>query len=83
MTEESLKKLSTEHLKSTKKGHNFLFWMLNGLAIVLLLFPLYDLLKGEEFEIMELTMSICCVGGALPLWEEIKKINKELATRNA
>jgi len=82
MTEESVKKLSTESLLNTKKGQKVLLWALIGLTVALLFFPIYAMINGKEYDAIDFVMPICTLGGAFSVWDPIKKINKELANRN-
>lgn len=82
MTEESLKKMSTESLINTKKGQKFLLWTLLVLTVALLFFPIYAMINGKEYDVIDFVMPICTIGGAFSVWDPIKKINKELANRN-
>jgi len=82
MTEEVIKKLPTENLKNQKKGQKILLGALLGLTIALLFFPLYDRLNGKEFDALEFIIPICTIVCAFPIWNEMKKINKELASRD-
>ena len=82
MTEESLKKMTTESLRNQKKGQNILLYTSIGLTVVLLFFPLNGMMNGNEFDVSEFIIPICTVGGAFSVWEEIRKINKELSSRD-
>ena len=82
MTEEALKKLTTESLKNQKKGQKILLGALLGLTVALLFFPLYGMMNGKELDTFEFIMPICTIGGAFLVWDEMRKINKELVSRN-
>ena len=81
MTKESVKKITTESLINQKKGHKVLFGALLGLTIALLSFPIYYMIKGQEYELFDFVMPLCTIGGAVSVWMEMSIINKELFNR--
>ena len=82
MTKESVKKIATESLINQKKGHKILLGALIGLTIALLSFPIYHMIKGQEYELLDFVMPFCTIGGAVSVWMEMSIINKELSNRN-
>jgi len=82
MTKESVKKITTESLINQKRGHKVILGALIGLTIALLFFPIYYMIKGQEYEMFDFIMPLCTIGGAVSVWMEMSIINKELATRD-
>ncbi len=82
MKEETIKKLTTENLEKHKKGQKVLLYVLLVLAVLLCYFGISDVQGGKEFKLWDFIMPICALGGAFSVWDVIKKINKELASRN-
>lgn len=83
MTKESVKKIATESLVNQKKGHKILLGALLGLTIALLSFPIYYMIKGQEYELFDFVMPLCTIGGAVSVWMEMSIINNELSNRNS
>lgn len=81
MTEETIKKLTTENLEKHKKGQKVLLYVLLLLAALLCYFGISDIQGGKAFEMWNFIMPICALGGAFSVWDVIKKINKELNSR--
>ncbi len=81
MTKESVKKIATESLINQKKGHKILLWALIVLTVALLSFPIYAIIKGQEYELFDFVMPLCTIGGAISVWMEMSIINKELSNR--
>ena len=82
MTEESLKKLTTESLINQKKGQKVMLWLLLGVSIALLTYLITDMMNGKEFKANEFIIPLCAISGGYFVWNDIRKINKELSSRD-
>ena len=81
MTEEELKKLTTEKLKERVIGHKTLIGFSIGMGLLFAYFIITDYLNGKEIEMFSLMMIAVLFIGISALLPELKATQKELASR--
>ena len=83
MKTEDLKQKTTEKLESELKGNKIIAWALIGVLIPLFAVTLYGLISNKSSSDLPLLVVAILCGAYLPiLLNTIKKIKKELNSRN-
>jgi len=81
MEKEALKKLSTEELIKKLSHNKVLGWLLLGVSIAILIMLGEKSNRTGEFDYMELIIPLCCLSSLPFLWQELKAIKQEIASR--